>query len=363
MNMGLLRSWDAIEIREFRQRLLRWYRKHRRLLPWRDNPTPYRVWISEIMLQQTQAKTAVPYYNRFLERFPDMETLAGASEQDVLEFWSGLGYYSRARNLHRAARLIIEKHGGFPADLSAILALPGIGRYTAGAICSLAFNQAQPVVDGNVRRVITRLEGIQKGAPETLFWDRMSAWIPQKQPSTFNQAMMELGALVCAPFHPLCSQCPVETLCKARILGIQDKIPAVRTRRAAQRTQAIILILEKEHRILLTSLQKLSIIPGKWGLPCSQVFHGESSKEAADTLCRNILGCAVPLKPCARISHSITNHRITAYGFFWRGDHRTPQLRKTNGFRWAPFPECGRLLTSSLFRKALMKCQAMDAEE
>jgi len=265
-----------MEVRKLRQNLLRWYRRYRRPLPWRDTPTPYRVWISEIMLQQTQAKTAIPYYSRFLERFPDVESLAGALEHDVMELWSGLGYYSRARNLHRAAKLIIEKYGEFPRDFPEILALPGIGRYTAGAICSLAFNQAQPVVDGNVRRVITRLEGIRSGAREAFFWDRMSAWIPEKQPSDFNQAVMELGAMVCVPSHPLCSRCPVEGLCEARRLGIQEAIPAVRTRRAAQQTPVVLLILEAKNRILLTSLQKLAIVPGQWGLPCSRFLHGES---------------------------------------------------------------------------------------
>lgn len=352
-----------MKVREFRQRLLRWYRTYHRPLPWREDPTPYRVWISEIMLQQTQAKTVIPYYNRFLERFPSIESLARVSEHEVLELWSGLGYYSRARNIHRAARIILERHGEFPRDLAAILALPGIGRYSAGAICSLAFNQAQPVVDGNVRRVITRLEGIRKGAPEKLFWDRMSAWIPAKQPSDFNQAMMELGALVCIPSHPLCSECPVERLCEARRLRIQDIIPAARARRAAQQTEAVILILENKRRLLLTSLHKFSVIPGEWGLPCSQVLRGESSKDVADALSLKILGRAVPLILCAKIGHSITNHRITAYGFFCRGDLHVLRLRRTKGFRWATLAECGRLLTSSLFHKALVKYRAMDAEE
>ena len=157
-----------MKVREFRQQLLRWYRACHRPFPWRADPTPYRVWISEIMLQQTQAKTVIPYYNRFLECFPSIELLARASEHEVLELWSGLGYYSRARNIHRAANLD-SNTWEFPRDLAAILSLPGIGRYTAGAVCSLAFHQAQPVVDGNVRRVITRLEGIRKSAPEKLF--------------------------------------------------------------------------------------------------------------------------------------------------------------------------------------------------
>jgi A/G-specific adenine glycosylase len=348
-----------MEERKLRQNLLRWYRRCRRPLPWRDNPTPYRVWISEIMLQQTQAKTVIPYYNRFLKRFPDLESLARAPEHDVLELWSGLGYYSRARNLHRAAMLLMEKRGEFPRDFAEILALPGVGRYTAGAICSLAFNQVQPVVDGNVRRVIARMEGLREGAAEGFFWDRMSAWISEKHPSDFNQAMMELGAMVCVPSHPLCSQCPVGQFCEARRLGIQDEIPAARTRRAAQQTQMVILILEKRRRLLLTSLQKPAIVPGEWGLPCSQVSHEESAKEAAEALCRRIFGRVLALMPCAGFSHSITHHRIKAYGFLCSGSPQTLRLKRTKGFRWADFPECGRLLTSSLFHKALAQFETI----
>ena len=344
---------SVMEIGKLRQNLIRWYRRHRRPLPWRDNPTPYRVWISEIMLQQTQSKTAIPYYIRFLARFPDLRSLAEASEHDVLELWSGLGYYSRARNLHRAAQWIIEKSGEFPRDLPTILSLPGIGRYTAGAICSFAFNQAQPVVDGNIRRVITRLEGVQNSVPEEFFWSRMSAWIPPRQPSEFNQAVMELGAMVCAPSHPLCFKCPVEKICKARRLGIEEKIPAARTRRAVQQTQTVILILQTNRRILLTSLEKPAFVPGEWGLPCSQISHGESSKEAAAALCRRVLGRKFALSPCARISHSITHRRITAHPFCWSGNLHMAGLKKTDGFRWATFAECGRLLTSSLFHKTL----------
>ncbi|HTY64935.1 MAG TPA: A/G-specific adenine glycosylase [Acidobacteriota bacterium] len=361
--MSLQRSWDISRVRKFRQLLLRWYHQHRRPFPWRENPTPYRIWISEIMLQQTQAKAVIPRYGRFLDRFPNLESLAQASEHDVLELWSGLGYYSRARNLHRAARLIVKEYGDFPGDFSAILALPGVGRYTAGAVCSIAFNQALPVVDGNVRRVITRLEGLRKKVPDGFFWDRMSAWISQKQPSSFNQAMMELGATVCTPLHPLCPSCPAEALCEGRKLGIQDRIPIARAKRATQRIPVAILIVEKQRRVLLTSRQKLSIIPGKWGFPCTRVLQGKSAEEAVNALCIKLFGRTLPSSPCARISHSITHHRITAYGFFCNADLRIPRMRGAQGIRWATFQECGRLLTSSLFHKALMECHTANSRK
>src|SRR5512145_3517829 len=190
--------------------LLRWYKKHSRALPWRDEPTPYRVWISEIMLQQTQVKTVIPYYNRFLERFPNVETLAKAREEDVLALWAGLGYYSRARNLHKSAALIVHRYGHFPADFDTILALPGIGRYTAGAICSIAFNQPKPILDGNVMRVLARLYGVagdpRAARPNARLWklaeDLVLRAAKTRQPracSHLNQSLMELGALVCTP--------------------------------------------------------------------------------------------------------------------------------------------------------------------
>jgi A/G-specific adenine glycosylase len=197
--------WDWEKTRNFQERLLHWYGRHKRELPWRSNPAPYRVWVSEIMLQQTQAKTVLPYYDRFFKRFPDIQSLARASEQEVLALWAGLGYYGRARNLHRAARQIVDDHGGvFPDKLEEILMLPGIGRYTAGAICSIAFNRPLPIVDGNVRRVIRRLHGIGRRIPESHFWNQASAWVPEGKTSAFNQAVMELGALVCLPHRPLC---------------------------------------------------------------------------------------------------------------------------------------------------------------
>jgi len=223
--MKPLQDWDIKQIQKFRIKLLHWYSENRRDLPWRHNPTPYRVWISEIMLQQTQVKTVVPYYNRFLKQFPDVESLARSSEQNVLKHWAGLGYYSRARNLHRAARDIVGIHGTFPTEHDEILALPGIGRYTAGAICSIALNQPRPIVDGNIRRVLIRLNAIRRKVSESYFWDLMKRLLPERNISSFNQAMMELGALICLPFQPNCMQCPLKSLCKAWESGIQNNIP------------------------------------------------------------------------------------------------------------------------------------------
>ncbi len=354
--MALLLYWNDGKIKKFQSALLHWYKAHRRNFPWRINNFPYRVWISEIMLQQTQAATVVPYFNRFMERFPDLESLARSSERRVMEIWTGLGYYARARNALRAARRIVRRYGSFPKDYETILSLPGIGRYTAGAICSICFKQPRPVVDGNVRRVLSRLHGAARQANEADYWDQMSYLLPEKDPSSFNQAMMELGATICTPRVPGCPQCPVRFFCRARALGIQDSIPEGRPKPSAARRRLVALVLEKNGRTLLTSMDKPRFIPGQWGLPCRLAAAGESAERAAASLCRKMLGRSVPLLPCAVSRHSITRYRISVFGFY--GKVNTSELRNGDVVRWAGPVSCKRLMISSLFLKVLEKCAA-----
>ncbi|HEY2930132.1 MAG TPA: A/G-specific adenine glycosylase [Acidobacteriota bacterium] len=191
--------------------VLTWFRTHKRDLPWRRNRDPYRIWVSEIMLQQTQVKTVVPYFERFIARFPDIASLARADEAEVVAYWSGLGYYSRARNLHRAARLMLQNGGRFPQRFDQILDLPGIGRYTAGAIASIAFGTVCPVVDGNVRRLLSRYYG--RPLTQSECWERAGDLLPHRHTGDYNQAVMEIGATVCRTDHPLCCQCPLENNC------------------------------------------------------------------------------------------------------------------------------------------------------
>lgn len=347
--------WSKTDTKHFRRLLLHWYHRNKRALPWRNNPTPYRVWISEIMLQQTQAKTVIPYFRRFIKRFPNLESLARASESTVLELWAGLGYYKRARNLHKAARQIVNIHGSFPQEIKSILALPGIGRYTAGAICSLAFNQKQPVVDGNIRRVLIRLNGARKHVADSHLWNQMSHLLPDTRVSSFNQAMMELGALVCIPFQPQCRCCPVSGFCKARKLGIQDSIPGRRSKQNPKHVSIVTLILEHNGQILLTSRRKPSFIPGEWGFPCELVPEGKPPAKTASLLCSRILGRTIQLSPVAPVRHSITRHRICAYGFCVEIEGSIRGLRKTDRIRWVSRDSHKRFLTSSLFQKVLKK--------
>ena len=210
--------------------LSEWFRRDHRRLPWRETYDPYRVWVSEVMLQQTQVETVLPYYDRFLDRFPTVEALAAASEDAVLAAWSGLGYYGRARNLRNAARRVVADHGAHvPDDHERLIALPGIGRYMAGAILSIAYNRPFPVVDGNVRRVLSRLHGWPEPKERTL-WDTAAAVARAGEPRVMNQAMMELGATVCTPNAPRCGECPLRRRCEARKTGAQAEIPLPRKR-------------------------------------------------------------------------------------------------------------------------------------
>ena len=225
------------ELAYFRKQLLKWFRQYQRDLPWRRTRDPYCVWLSEIMLQQTRVAAVIPYYERFLERFPSLHSLAEATEEEVLRLWSGLGYYSRARNLHKAARKIVAEHGGeFPSRLEDVPALPGIGNYTAAAILSIAFGQKQAVLDGNVARVLARLGAIRGNLRESARWQALQkcadAYLELKTPGDWNQAMMELGATLCSPKSPQCLLCPVTQFCEGRKLGIAEVLPEKRKKRA-----------------------------------------------------------------------------------------------------------------------------------
>jgi A/G-specific adenine glycosylase len=247
----------------FRRRLLGWYASHARKLPWRATKDPYAIWVSEIMLQQTRAAVVVPYFERFLKRFPDVEALARAGEQDVLRAWSGLGYYGRARNLRRAARMIAAQ-GRFPSDYDAIRALPGAGEYTAAAVASIAFGLPHAAVDGNVVRVLSRLACRSEGLA-----DLASRLLDRRDPGRYNQALMELGATVCLPAGPGCGMCPVAGLCEARRQGRVQEFPARRRRQAPVRVAKTLLVVEKQGKLLLRRRDGFWELPGSGDLPAA----------------------------------------------------------------------------------------------
>jgi A/G-specific adenine glycosylase len=359
IKMDAINNWNSKKIKCLQEKLLLWYQKHKRALPWRDNPSPYRVWISEIMLQQTQVKTMLPYYDRFLKRFPDVRSLAHASEAEVLELWAGLGYYSRARNLHKAARRVLNEYGAFPDEIGLVRSLPGIGRYTAGAICSIAFNQAHPIVDGNIRRVLIRLHGIAGSVSQSFFWDQMTALIPKKQVSSFNQAMMEIGALVCIPYLPRCGICPIKSLCKALKSNLQNDIPTVTAKRIPESVQISMLILENDRHFLITSSDKPNLIPGKWGFPCEIVAKGDSAEASAVRLCRKILGKNHRLEICGQYRHTISRYRISVNVFYGVFKGQQTRRNQDENHRWSLKNQIARMFTSAIFLKALQKHEAL----
>jgi A/G-specific adenine glycosylase len=264
------------------RRLLAFFDERRRDLPWRRAAEPYRVWISEVMLQQTRVETVLPYYERWLCRFPDLARLAAAPLDDVLHEWQGLGYYSRARNLHAAARAVCERHGGrLPDSVEALRALPGIGEYTAGAVASIAFGRAEPAIDGNARRVLSRLFDLARPTAATLR-KHARTLVPRDRPGDFNQAVMELGATLCAPRNPRCKRCPVRDACLARIRGTVARRPPPRARTAVPRFDiGTAAIVAPGARLLLVRRPGSGLLAGLWSLPGAGTGTRESVRAAA----------------------------------------------------------------------------------
>lgn len=258
---------------DFQRLILKWFDQHgRKQLPWQFNKTPYRVWVSEIMLQQTQVTTVIPYYERFMQQFPDLTTLADASEDQVLHLWAGLGYYSRARNLYKAAKFIKQNLGGkFPDTVSDLSALPGIGRSTAGAILAIAFNQPAPILDGNVKRVLARFHGIvdpiNQKTTENKLWELATQYTPTDRVADYTQAMMDLGATLCIRGQPDCASCPLKQKCIAFAQGMAALLPRKQTTSAIPTKNATFLILKRETKILLCKRPSKGIWGGLWSVP------------------------------------------------------------------------------------------------
>lgn len=332
---------------QIRRALLRWYDKTRRDLPWRRTRDPYAVWIAETMLQQTQVKTVLPYYDRFLKDFPTVRALDRASIEQVLTLWSGLGYYRRARNLKKAARKIVrEHHARIPGEWRHLIAIPGIGPYTAGAVLSIAFNQPYPAVDGNAGRVLTRVFYPIKGIAEIA---RQLSHHPT--PGRLNQALMELGATVCLPREPQCIKCPISGLCHAYRSG---PAPFTRSRLEKRKTRKVtwpLVLIQSEGKILLRRKSPGSILAGLWEIPGGEKKNGETVREA---LMRHLNGLSKHVDDIAHVGeirHSITDRRIRAPLF-------TGQLPKQTSlphpaWRWFSLPALQERPVSSLTRKAL----------
>ena len=331
-------SDDFVPIAE---RLIGWHARHGRThLPWQRDPTPYRVWVSEIMLQQTQVGVVVGYYERFMARFPDLAALAGAPLDDVLGLWTGLGYYARARNLHRAAGLVRERHGGvMPRDFDALLALPGIGRSTAGAILALGHGDRHPILDGNVKRVLCRYHGID-GWPgqsriERTLWALAERHTPRGHVAAYTQAIMDLGATLCVRSRPLCPLCPIGADCAARREGAQARLPAPRPRRAAPRRETAFLVMRDPSGALLLERRPPSGIWG--GLWCFPECDPEADAAA---VCRSRYGVRpVAVTGLAPIAHGFTHFRLDVHPVLVEidgDDGAAAAVADSGEMRWVP---------------------------
>ncbi|MEQ8790538.1 MAG: A/G-specific adenine glycosylase [Pirellulaceae bacterium] len=311
----------AVCRRRLARRLLAWFSRHARDLPWRRTRDPYQVWISEVMLQQTQVATVIPYFERFVARWPDVLSLAAAEEQEVLRAWEGLGYYRRARQLHAAAGVIAEQHGGrFPDDPAAVRALPGIGRYTAGAILSIAFDQRQPILEANTQRVLSRLAAVRgdvaSGPVQRRLWELAETLLPARRAGDFNQALMELGSEICTVRTPHCRDCPVQTECAAHNAGLVEQIPAAKKKLRYEEVQEAAVVVRKRGRVLVRRCPADERWAGLWDFPRFAVDALEGPPLDAELTRKtaSLTGLTIePLKRLATIKHGVTRFRITLF--------------------------------------------------
>ena len=340
------------------RRLLAWYRRHRRDLPWRRTRDPYRIWVSEVMLQQTTVKAVVPYYESFLARFQGVAALAAAREDDVVAAWSGLGYYHRARNLHRGARHVVDQHAGlFPKTLEAALAIPGVGLYTASAVLSIAYDVALPVVDGNVRRVLARLFALRgpKWRKDGPYYNRAQEVLAASAPGDWNQAVMELGATVCTPRHPACPACPLRQDCRALALEIVDRLPEGRARRTPVPVTVAAALVERQGRILLVRRAEGRLMGRMWEVPQTSL-ESRGLPDLVDEL-RERHGLDVrPGRLRARARPAITFRRIRVEAYEARLARQPPA--DPERYVWARPADLGTLPVSSLTRKVVRAMQA-----
>lgn len=303
-------------VETFRKNLLDWFRAEKRNLPWREDRDPYKIWVSEVMLQQTRVDTVIPYFRRFMEKYPTLDSLANASEEDLLKVWEGLGYYSRIRNLHSAAREVKERYGGkIPPDPEIFRRLKGVGSYTAGAVMSIAYNLPVPAVDGNVMRVLSRIfridDDIAKAKTKTMFEELASELISREDPGSFNQSLMELGALICKPKNPGCLLCPVREQCQAKLAGDQDRYPN-KEKRSSGRTVAIVaaVIRDGKGRVFIRKRPETGLLANLWEFPNEEIPghpRGNRLPQFEAIMCRKH-GIRVEVEePLCRIQHQFSH--------------------------------------------------------
>lgn len=336
-------GWALARLRRaVRTRLLPWFDAHSRDLPWRKNRTAYRVWIAELMLQQTRVDQVDPYFRRFMKRFPSLKKLAAASQQDVLKSWEGLGYYARARNLHKTARRIAHEEGGrFPRDYDALLGLPGIGPYTAAAVASLAFNKDHAVLDGNVIRVLTRLTGydgeVQGGASRRKLQAWADALLVEGHAARYNEALMELGAVICSPRKPQCNVCPMNNVCAARLGGDPEVYPYRRPRaKVPHKEVGAAVVVNRKGEVLIAKRLDQSMLGGLWEFPGGTLEARESMPDCIARELKEELGIDVQVgEQLMTVHHAYSHFTIALHVYMARILKGRPRAIHCADFRWS----------------------------
>jgi len=364
MRPRIVRPMGELSPSEVRPRLLAWYGTNRRDLPWRRTRDPYRILVAEFLLQRTRIASGTPYYERFITRFPSVHDLAAAPLDDVLAAWEGLGFYGRARNLHAAARALVERHGGeVPRSYEALAALPGIGPYTAGAVASIAFGIAVPAVDGNVTRVIARLlrirEDVTRAAARRRITEFAARLVSPAVPGAFNQAMMELGATVCTPKSPDCDRCPLEAHCLARIAGEEREIPIARDRKPVKVMPVAFALVESKGRVLLVRREARGLLGGLWSLPGGEMSSKGSDRRSLPVLVKEQTGFGIEVGARWSPIDRTFSHRKWSGSIYRCTLRRRP--RDLEHVRWIPLSEALRLPLVPFHREALQSLAGLES--
>ena len=347
-----------MSVPEFPSALLEWYSQHARDLPWRNNPNPYAVWVSEIMLQQTRVETVIPYFKRWMETFPTIASLAIASQQEVLSAWEGLGYYGRARNLHHAAQTVMAEWGGkLPRDFAALRRLPGVGRYTAGAIASIAFGLDTPALDGNIRRVLARLfdvaEPLGSPAAEKRFWELVASNLPPGKAANYNQALMDLGALICTPRQPDCPHCPLRAGCAANASGLQAERPIRLARPQIPHHTVTAAVIRDGCRVLIAQRPTKGLLGGLWEFPGGKQQPGEDLVPCLQREICEELGTDIIVKEKLGVyKHAYTHFRVTLHAFQCQlQEGARPRPIQVQDLRWVDLAELGSIPMGKIDRQ------------
>ena len=325
---------------ELSRRLLTWYEREQRQLPWRGHADAYAVWVSEIMLQQTRVETVIPYFERWMQRFPTIQSLASSTQQQVLSLWEGLGYYSRARNLHKAAQVVVEQYAGqLPQDRVNLEKLPGIGAYTAGAIASIAFGKDEAALDGNIRRVLARVFAVRtparSPAGEKELWELARRCLPPGRAGDYNQALMDLGSAVCTPHAPQCLICPLLEICAGHKLGLQEKLPVIPPRQKIPHLTVAAAVVRRADTVLIAQRAQSDLLGGMWEFPGGTLENDETFEEGLQREIREELNTAVLIEgPFGIYNHAYTHFTVTLHAFLCRLAGPEPQAIEASQLRW-----------------------------